>query len=414
MHRRHVKAKLILLLASVVFALLIGEVAFRVLCTVDEDGNTTFGQIRVLPLKPPVHSIQRKLDHINSLEQPTYLGYDPSLGWTIRPNASRESKKATYHADPAGIRTLNKNATVSVAPTRTRIALFGDSYTHGDNVDYADTFAHQVEALLNERGLNVEVVNFGVPGYGIGQAYLRWKTLGVNYKPDIVVYGYCAENMARVVNVMRPLYFYKPEGNGGILYSKPRFTLHGDLLKAVNQPAVPPDQIVATLESFHDSDLAAFEFHYNPDDYERRWYQASKVVSFLCGWFANDDADMWKRMGRAKLHCYALDSEAGQVSWKIIETFRDEAEAAGSRFVVLHLPWEGDVRRTVKDMAVEYEPFLSNLDRQFDLIHPLAALTEEGKQDGVEALFKGHYTRRANTIIAQRLADRIEALLKSP
>ena len=68
----------------------------------------------------------------------------------------------------------------------------------------------------------VELLNYGVPAYGLDQAYLRYLKVGAQYHPNIVFIGYMTENFERDVNVFRPFY-----GNGypDWIFSKPRFRL---------------------------------------------------------------------------------------------------------------------------------------------------------------------------------------------
>ena len=64
-----------------------------------------------------------------------------------------------------------------------RILLLGDSFTFGQGVPMEDCFARKMERDL--RG--VEVINSGVPGYGLDQEYLLYKDRGQRFDPDLVV-----------------------------------------------------------------------------------------------------------------------------------------------------------------------------------------------------------------------------------
>lgn len=56
-------------------------------------------------------------------------------------------------------------------PTRYRIAIVGDSFTFKLEVPYEKTWGHQFEIAL---GPGWQVLNFGVDGYGLDQAFLRY------------------------------------------------------------------------------------------------------------------------------------------------------------------------------------------------------------------------------------------------
>ena len=70
-----------------------------------------------------------------------------------------------------GIFGHNKIFTIKPREDILRIALFGDSMTRTD-------WGFFPERNLNELGYNVEIMNFGVGGYGIDQMYLHWEIEG--------------------------------------------------------------------------------------------------------------------------------------------------------------------------------------------------------------------------------------------
>jgi hypothetical protein len=67
-----------------------------------------------------------------------------------------------------------------------RIGAFGDSYTYGDEVDDLFNFP---KLLQDKLGAKYEVLNFGNPGWGFFQSYTLWKSLGVDYNLDIILFG---------------------------------------------------------------------------------------------------------------------------------------------------------------------------------------------------------------------------------
>ncbi|QNN70571.1 GDSL-type esterase/lipase family protein [Thermomonas carbonis] len=75
---------------------------------------------------------------------------------------------------------------------RRRVLMLGDSYTLGVGVHEEDTFAVQLQSLLNSpaaarRGESFEVVNCGVSGYATKQERQLFEILGPVLQPDIVV-----------------------------------------------------------------------------------------------------------------------------------------------------------------------------------------------------------------------------------
>ena len=160
-------------------------------------------------------------DHRDNLQalfagETDYLVHSPLLGWGIKPDGRWHDM---YQANVQGIR-ATKEYEPRPAPGRVRIAAFGDSITHGDDVKNEDTWQVQME----KSDPSLEVVNFGVAGYGLDQALLRYLHEGISYHPQVVFIGFMEENINRLVNVFRP--FYYP----GIPLAKPRFILRNDEL----------------------------------------------------------------------------------------------------------------------------------------------------------------------------------------
>ena len=68
-----------------------------------------------------------------------------------------------------------------------RVLVLGESCTFGYGVKSSETFPSRLEALLADRGRNVEVLNAGVIGYTVRQGLERYRAMGRAYRPDVVV-----------------------------------------------------------------------------------------------------------------------------------------------------------------------------------------------------------------------------------
>ena len=72
-----------------------------------------------------------------------------------------------------------------------RIAVVGDSFSEAKEVDQDATYWSVMERELNRRlppgGPRVEVINFGVDGYGLAQEYLVLKDRVWRYDPQIIL-----------------------------------------------------------------------------------------------------------------------------------------------------------------------------------------------------------------------------------
>lgn len=131
---------------------------------------------------------------------------DPLTGWPGRTaDAERDasgSRIVPGHPNPA---------------EQSCVSLYGDSFVWGAEVAPEAAWGN----LLAQR-LGCRVANFGVPGFGTDQAYLRFGANDADRAP-IVVLGHLSENIVRNVNQFRPL-LYPPRGFG----LKPRFVLAPD------------------------------------------------------------------------------------------------------------------------------------------------------------------------------------------
>lgn len=70
-----------------------------------------------------------------------------------------------------------------------RIIFLGDSIIYGYSLEANQTIPRQLEAVFQEEGKAVEVLNLGVSGYETEQEVEFFKEVGRKYKPDVVLVG---------------------------------------------------------------------------------------------------------------------------------------------------------------------------------------------------------------------------------
>lgn len=79
-----------------------------------------------------------------------------------------------------------------------RIAVLGDSFTEARQVDIADTFWNRLERRLQGRpefaARKIEVLNFGIGGYGTAQELITLKLHALGFSPDLVIVAFCPGN----------------------------------------------------------------------------------------------------------------------------------------------------------------------------------------------------------------------------
>ena len=71
-----------------------------------------------------------------------------------------------------------------------RVLLLGDSIAFGVGVADHETFGQ----VLQRHVPGLEVLNFGVSGYGTDQALLQLEDVGLDLRPDVVVLNFCVAN----------------------------------------------------------------------------------------------------------------------------------------------------------------------------------------------------------------------------
>jgi hypothetical protein len=121
---------------------------------------------------------------------PRVWQYDSELGWSNQPNAVGRLVSPEFDVEfrinEAGLRGPEV-ARRKPAGTR-RVALLGDSFAQGWGVAEADSLRARLEALLRAQGGGpVEVLSFGVAGYGTDQALLMLRERARSFGPDVVV-----------------------------------------------------------------------------------------------------------------------------------------------------------------------------------------------------------------------------------
>ena len=191
----------------------------------DADGQFNFMGYALHPYAAPVERQRRVLEAYlenqnQTIYDQTFYIYDEMLGWSFRPNTTIDTVIwQPFTTNSAGLRSQREYSQRPPSDTL-RIALFGDSFTAGDEVSDDETWGHQLEIKLNQAGIRTEVLNFGVNAYGMDQAFLRWQKVGRDYAPDMVIFGFQPENLNRNVNIFSILYFGRH-----LPFSKPRFVL---------------------------------------------------------------------------------------------------------------------------------------------------------------------------------------------
>jgi len=123
---------------------------------------------------------------------PEFYSLDQSRGYALRPRAEgwyRKEGEAYVRINSDGLR--DQEHALTKTPDTIRIALLGDSYPEALSVPMEDAFWSVMGKKLQECGAfpgkKIEVLNFGVSGYGTTQELLTLREQVWKYSPDIVM-----------------------------------------------------------------------------------------------------------------------------------------------------------------------------------------------------------------------------------
>ncbi len=123
---------------------------------------------------------------------PEFYQVDASRGYALRPGVEgwyRKEGVAYIRVNSDGLR--DREHAVAKPAGTVRIAVLGDSYPEALSVSDTEAFWSVMEGKLREcnafGGRQIEVINFGVSGYGTAQELLTLRERVWKYSPDIVM-----------------------------------------------------------------------------------------------------------------------------------------------------------------------------------------------------------------------------------
>jgi hypothetical protein len=129
---------------------------------------------------------------------PEFYQPDQSRGYALRPNMEgwyRKEGQAYIRINSDGLRDREHDKTKP--PGTIRIAVIGDSYPEAFPVALPEAFWSVMEKKLQEcapAGKTIEVINFGVSGYGTAQELITLREHVWEYAPDIVMLAVTTNN----------------------------------------------------------------------------------------------------------------------------------------------------------------------------------------------------------------------------
>ena len=161
-------------------------------------GLAEIGSFAVLTLTPQLKPYLYSPPEVSREAYQQYLSErHPTLGW---PGAAWLER----YADDRGARTSPANAGFGDVPSC--VDVYGDSFAFGAEASDEDAWANVLAARLGCR-----VDNYGVGGFGVGQALLRFEENIANRPPaETIILTLYPDNLARNVNQWRFLLSRNP------------------------------------------------------------------------------------------------------------------------------------------------------------------------------------------------------------
>ena len=261
-----------------------------------------------------------------------FVVHDPWLGWKLRPEWTLD--RIIPRHDYVSHETSNRLGFRGPVPpidrpagTR-RIVVLGDSHTEGYTVSDGETWPEQMERALNGPTAAadaksprdpVEVVSFGVGGFGTDQEYLAWLHYARPFKPDLVLLQFCGNDP--VDNVSGTIWRGR----------KPRFVRYGEQLVLEGVP-VPDERLSFTQDTL----------------------LSHSAIALLL------QISMGKLEVGQKLAAVVDDPEAWELTRLILRALARSVEGDGARFALFHSgPDEREVDARIRALCQsESIPFL--------------------------------------------------------
>jgi hypothetical protein len=373
---RQFSAILVLNLCTVVVMFALTETVVRVF-TVSTLAGENFANTLLLPRSWENFAARNRAILAKASTSGSYFVYDSLLGWTI--GRSRRNEDGLYFSSVEGMRSPRVGMAFADVPAKHHVAIVGDSFTFGLEVHYEETWGHQLERAL---GAEYQVLNFGVDGYGVDQAYLRYERDVLPWRPEIVILAIINDDLARTMNVYTFLKFIESP----LPFSKPRFVIRSNALAVLNLPVPTPESIFAK-PSITELPFIEYDAFFQRFEWEWHFYDYAYSIRFLLSRFPRYGVDV-------------SDEALRSVNGQLFRSFVRLAHEAGSTPIVVYLPsrpdfeWEGMKRVAKEVLQANGIPYL-------DMTSCVSKISPG------ERFVNRHYSPATNAAVARCLRDSI-------
>jgi hypothetical protein len=397
----------LLVVCSAALALLASEGVLRLLARPSPVASATLFGLAVPPLKiipdgleagkPPPETPLDRLQFQGRLITRTDLSgvfrEDDLVGYVPRENAV--SDNGWWQSNALGARS-RMPVTPPVPQGKVRLLILGESYAAGSRVPQEETWA----SALAEFCPHLDVVDFGVDGYSVGQAFLRYTQLKDRLDYGEVVFVFVpTQDLWRDVNVMRSLMGWQA------FEVLPRYVLDHGALRLVRSPYHHLADVIAGNRPIMNPRLREY-LERNDSLFRPKLYRVEGPLRHSII-YRTLLAETERRAIRQTLRRVRRpDGEAMGISTAVFRQLRDELGAKGKRFVLAVLPSERDlpVYRAGGKFRTEWIRLVDAACREEPECVDLMPLLLGAPLDSLDRGYTGnHYGPRANRQIARAL-----------
>ncbi|MDC0358951.1 SGNH/GDSL hydrolase family protein [Oligoflexia bacterium] len=208
------KAKIVLISFGAILGLLVTGLAYPYLRPpADLPAGSQFETLEEFQ-RVMVESDERDLKSDRSVSLRSIIAPHPSLQimYELRPNLSVKFQGVPLQTNDCGMR--GPQHSLARDQNTLRIALLGDSFAFGWGVKHEESFAAQLESVLNgylKGEQEVEVLNFSVPGYSTFQEVALFEEKGLDFDPDLVLVYFVNNDFGL------PFFIKNIYGSGGVI-----------------------------------------------------------------------------------------------------------------------------------------------------------------------------------------------------
>lgn len=390
---RHFRMIVTMNLITVLLIVIAGEIAVRA-GSQSYSYTVVFGNVELKPRDWERNKLHYRQLFEKSLADHSLLVYDDRLGWTVGQNrysAGYMGKgRESYASSAEGIRAPHEGVSFPKVEGKTDIALVGDSFTYGGEVSYEESWGYVLNQMLGEE---YRVLNFGVSGYGLDQAYLRYEKDVTQRSPKVVILGFIEDDLVRTMKVYPFL-----SSLWNIPFSKPRFVLRDGEIVNISMSTLPPEEMFSR-GSISELPFLEYDGVYRPSDWQKRWYHVSYLVRLFLNRFPSWSAVSFEDS----------EEELVSVNAEIFKAFIRSAKQAGAIPLVVFFPTQKNIN--------ERSSHLSLRKRVLELagiayIDSTPCLLEV--PPSLRFAPDSHYSPQGNAAVAKCLVDAVREALGQP